>query len=67
MKLYQLLMLVHSGCSIIIFDSMGIQIFKCRDKDSVPIELNEYEVLEFTAGWINVTTRESGLYITLQK
>jgi len=67
MKLFQLLMLVHSGCGILLFDINGVEIFRCRDKEAVPIELNEYDVLEISANWRDLKTKESALYITLQK
>ena len=66
MKLYQLLLLVASGIGIILFDCNGVQLFKCRNKDSIPIQFNEYEVLSLSANWRDLDTKESALYITLQ-
>lgn len=67
MQLHQLLRFIHTGCPISIFDLQGIEIFKCRDKDSIPQELFEYDVLDFTAGWRDLNTRESAIFIMIQK
>lgn len=67
MKLFQLLLLIKNNTRIILFDINGIEFFRCADKESIPIDLNEYDVLDITAGWRNVETKESCLFITLQK